>query len=186
MTSNPEKAALRKHLLEKRDAMSFEIMEIHAQKILSKLKKMKSLFEAKSVGCYYSIGSEVQTNNIIKFLLDGEKIVSLPKVTDDTMVFRKIDGITKLEKGNYDISEPKENCHIEENHDVILVPCIGLDNIGNRIGYGYGFYDRYLTKNDSTKIALTYSKQIVKSIPTSEYDVKMDWIVTETDIIKTS
>ena len=69
---------------------------------------------------------------------------------------------------------------------MILVPCIGLDNIGNRIGYGYGFYDRYLTKNDSAKIALTYSKQIVKSIPTSEYDVKMDWIVTETDIIKTS
>ena len=186
MTSNPEKDALRKHLLEKRDAMSFEIMEIHAQKILSKLKKMKSLFEAKSVGCYYSIGSEVQTNNIIKFLLDGEKIVSLPKVADDTMVFRKIDDKTKLEKGNFDISEPKENCPIEENHDVVLVPCIGLDNIGNRIGYGYGFYDKYLTKNNSTKIALTYSKQIVKSIPTSEYDVKMDWIVTETDIIKTS
>ena len=49
MTSNPEKDALRKHLLEKRDAMSFEIMEIHAQKILSKLKKMKSFSEAKSI-----------------------------------------------------------------------------------------------------------------------------------------
>ena len=186
MTSNPEKDALRKHLLEKRDAMSFDIMEIHAQKILSKLKKMKSFSEAKSVGCYYSIGSEVQTNNIIKFLLEGKKIVSLPKVAHDTMVFRKIENVAKLEKGNFDISEPKESCPIEENHDVVLVPSIGLDNEGNRIGYGYGFYDRYLTKNDSTKIALTYSKQIVKSIPTSKYDVKMDWIVTETDIIKTS
>ena len=112
MTSNPEKDALRKHLLEKRDAMSFEIMGIHAQKILSELKKMKSFSEAKSVGCCYSIGSEVQTNNIIKSLLDAKKIVSLPKDTDDTMVFRKIDDITKLEKGNYDISEPKENCPI--------------------------------------------------------------------------
>jgi len=186
LTSNPEKDALRKHLLEKRDAMSFEIMGIHAQKILSKLKTMKSFSEAKSIGCYYSIGSEVQTNNIIKFLLNEKKIVSLPKVSDDTMVFRKIENVTKLEKGNFNISEPKENCPIEENHDVILVPCIGLDNNGNRLGYGYGFYDRYLTKNDSTKIALTYSKQIVKSIPTSKYDVKMDWIVTETDIIKTS
>tara|TARA_B100000029_G_scaffold336759_1_gene328886 strand:- start:49 stop:549 length:501 start_codon:yes stop_codon:yes gene_type:complete len=166
--------------------MSSDIMEIHAQKILSKLKKMKSFSEAKSIGCYYSIGSEVKTNNIIKLLLEREKIVSLPKVTDDTMIFRKIEDVAKLEKGNFDISEPKETCPIEENHDVILVPSIGLDDKGNRIGYGYGFYDNYLTKNDSIKIALTYSKQIVKSIPTSEYDVKMDWIVSETDIIKIS
>ena len=60
------------------------------------------------------------------------------------------------------------------------------DNNGNRIGYGHGFYDKYLTKNESTKIALTYSKQIVKSIPNSEHDIKMDWIVTETDVIKIS
>ena len=99
---------------------------------------------------------------------------------------RKIDDLAKLEKGDFDISEPKENCPIEESHDVILVPCIGLDSNGNRIGYGHGFYDKYLGKNDSVKIALTYSKQIVKTIPTSEYDVKMDWIVTESDIIKTS
>ena len=186
MPLNTEKAALRKHLLEKRDSMSFDIMEIHTQKILSKLEKIKPFSEAKSIGCYYSIGSEVKTNDIIKLLLEREKIVSLPKVTDTTMIFRKIDDLAKLEQGSFDISEPKESCPIEENHDVILVPCIGLDNNGNRIGYGYGFYDKYLRKNDSVKIALTYSKQIVKTIPTSEYDVKMDWIVTESDIIKTS
>ena len=186
MTSNPEKDALRKHLLEKRDSMSFEIMGFHNQKILSKLKKMKPFSQAESIGCYYSIGSEVQTNELIKTLLSEKKIVSLPQVCDDTMVFRRIEDITKLETGNFDIPEPKESWPIQKTHDVILVPCIGLDNNGNRIGYGYGFYDKYLTKNESTKIALTYSKQIVKSIPTSEYDVKMDWIVTETDIIKTS
>jgi len=166
--------------------MSFEIMGFHAQRILSKLKKMKSFSQAESVGCYYSIGSEVQTNEIIKLLLDGKKIVSLPQVCDDTMIFRKIEDISKLEKGNFDIPEPKESCPIQETHDVILVPCIGLDNNGNRIGYGYGFYDKYLTKNESTKIALTYSKQIVKSVPNSEHDVKMDLIVTETDVIETS
>ena len=186
MTSNPEKDALRKHLLEKRDAMSFEIMGIHAQKILSRLKKIKAFSNAKSIGCYYSIGSEVQTNDLIRYLLSEQKIVSLPHVSDGTMVFRKIEDITKLEKGIFDIPEPKENCPIEENHDVILVPCIGLDNNGNRIGYGHGFYDKFLTKNKSIKIALTYSKQIVKSIPNSEHDIMMDWIVTETDVIKTS
>ena len=69
---------------------------------------------------------------------------------------------------------------------MILIPCIGLDNDGNRIGYGVGFYDKYLEGKDVTKIALAYSKQIVKTIPTSNNDVKMDWIVTEKDVIKTS
>ena len=102
------------------------------------------------------------------------------------MVFRRIEDISKLEKGNFDIPEPKESCPIQETHDVILIPSIGLDNNGNRIGYGHGFYDKFLTKNKSIKIALTYSKQIVKSIPNSEHDIMMDWIVTETDVIKTS
>ena len=117
--------------------MSFEIMGFHNQKILSKLKKMKSFSQAESIGCYYSIGSEVQTNDLIKALLSEKKIVSLPQVCDDTMVFRRIEDISKLEKGNFDIPEPKESCPIQETHDVILIPSIGLDNNGNRIGYGY-------------------------------------------------
>ena len=67
-----------------------------------------------------------------------------------------------------------------------MVPCVGLDNDGNRIGYGLGFYDKYLEEKDVIKIALAYSKQIVKTIPASANDVKMDWIITERDVIKTS
>ena len=69
---------------------------------------------------------------------------------------------------------------------MILVPCVGLDSQGNRIGYGVGFYDKYLEGSNTVKIALSYSKQIVKTIPISEIDVKMDWIITEKDVIKTS
>jgi len=186
LTSNPEKAALRKHLLEKRDSISFDLMEIQSKKIFSKLMKMKIISEAKSVGCYSSIGSEVQTSDIINYLLDDGKSVSLPKVSQDEMTFRKVDDISKLEKGEFDIPEPKDNAPFQEKHDVILIPCIGLDNQGNRIGYGFGFYDRYLEGNNAVKIALSYSKQIVKTIPISKNDVKMDWIITEKDVIKTS
>ena len=102
------------------------------------------------------------------------------------MTFRKVKDISKLEKGEFDIPEPKDNAPIQEKHDVILVPCVGLDSQGNRIGYGVGFYDKYLEGNNAVKIALSYSKQIVKVIPVSKNDVKMDWIVTEKDVIKTS
>ena len=186
MTSSPEKAALRKHLLEKRDSTSFDLMEIHSQKIISKLMKTKVISEAKSIGCYYSIGSEVQTVELITQLLEEKKIVSLPSISNGMMTFRKIEDLTKLEKGEFDIPEPKDNAQVEEKHDVILVPCVGLDNEGNRIGYGAGFYDKYLEKKDLIKIGLSFSKQIVKTIPISEKDVKMEWIVTEKDVIKTS
>ena len=186
MTSSPEKAALRKHLLEKRDSTSFDLIEIHSQKIISKLMKTKVISEAKSIGCYYSIGSEVQTVGLITHLLEEKKIVSLPRISNGMMIFRKIEDLTKLEKGEFDIPEPKDNAQVEEKHDVILVPCVGLDNEGNRIGYGAGFYDKYLEKKNLIKIGLSYSKQIVKTIPISDEDVKMDWIITEKDVIKTS
>ena len=186
MTSSPEKAALRKHLLEKRDSTSFDLMEIHSQKIISKLMKTNVISEAKSIACYYSKGSEVQTVELITHLLEEKKIVSLPSISNGMMTFRKIEDLTKLEKGEFDIPEPKDNAQVEEKHDVILVPCVGLDNEGNRIGYGSVFYDKYLEKKDLIKIGLSYSKQIVKTIPISDGDVKMDWIITEKDVIKTS
>ena len=161
-------------------------MEIHSSKIFSKLIKTKIISDAKSIGCYYSIGSEVKTHEIINRFLSQNKIVSLPKVVQDSMSFRKIDDLTKLETGEYDIPEPKDNAPVEEEHDVILIPCVGLDNDGNRIGYGVGFYDKYLEEKNVIKIALAYSKQIVKTIPASPNDVKMDWIITEKDVIKTS
>ncbi len=186
MTLNPEKAALRKHLLEKRDSISFDLMEIHSEKIVSKLMKTKIISEAKSIGCYYSIGSEVQTVDLITRLLDEKKSVSLPVISNSAMSFRIIEDILKLEKNEFDIPEPKDNAIIQEKHDVILIPCVGLDNEGNRIGYGQGFYDKYLEGDNAIKIALSYSKQIVKSIPVSDNDIKMDWIITEKDVIKTS
>ena len=94
--------------------------------------------------------------------------------------------VKKWEKGEFDIIEPKDNAQVEEKHDVVLVPCVGLDNEGNRMGYGAGFYDKYLEKKNLIKIWRSYSKQIVKTIPISDGDVKMDWIITEKDVIKTS
>ena len=80
---------------------------------------MKIILEAETIGCYSSIGSEVQTNDIINYFLNEGKSVSLPKVSQDEMTFRKVDDISKLEKGEFDIPEPKDNAPIQEKHDVI-------------------------------------------------------------------
>ena len=186
MTSNPEKAALRQMLLEKRDSTSFDLIQIHSEKIHSRLKKIKSFLNADSIGCYYSIGSEVQTRLIIQELLNQNKKVSLPKVMNDILVFRTIKNFDKLEKGNFGILEPKDDWPEEKSFDVILVPAVGLTKEGVRLGYGHGYYDKFLADKSATKIALTYSKQVVKSIPFSDYDIKMDWVISERESIRIS
>jgi 5-formyltetrahydrofolate cyclo-ligase len=183
LLSNPEKTALRKMLLEKRDSTSFDLIQIHSEKIYSRLKKIKSFVDANSIGCYYSIGSEVQTKSIILDLLNQKKHVSLPKMVNDIIVFRAIKNFNKLEKGNFGILEPRDDWPEEKSFDVILVPAIGLTKNGVRLGYGHGYYDKFLADKSVTKIALTYNKQIIKSIPASEHDIKMDWIISESESI---
>jgi 5-formyltetrahydrofolate cyclo-ligase len=75
--------------------------------------------------------------------------------------------------------EPKEECPVENNLDVILVPTVGISQTGVRLGYGHGFYDRFLAKNKAVTISMTLEKQIIKNIPKSDHDIIMDWIVTE-------
>ena len=69
---------------------------------------------------------------------------------------------------------------------MILVPAVGLSRDGTRLGYGHGFYDRFLVSSKAKTIALTFSKQIVKSIPSSEKDIKINFIVTEDEVIDAS
>ena len=186
MESNTEKSNLRKVLLEKRDASSFDFIKLSSQKIHHRLNQIDIFRNSKKIACYYPIGSEVRTQNIMQELLGIGKDVCLPQVVGDNLIFKKILGLKDLEKGSYGIMEPKENCPIVENIDVVLVPTVGITKNGVRLGYGYGYYDRFLSSSNAKTIALTYSKQIVKSIPSSEKDIKIDWVITEDGSIETS
>jgi len=185
LATNTEKAALRKMLLEKRDAISYDLKKIASKQIHNKLKKIKIFKEAKSVACYYPIGSEVLTQDIMQEILSDGKEVLLPKVKDENISFRKILDLNSLEKGSFDIMEPKEDCPASDKMDVVLVPTVGISPDGIRLGYGHGYYDRFLAKTNAVTIALTYSKQIVKSIPSTEKDIKIQWVVTEEKFFQT-
>ena len=185
MVNNTEKESLRNILLEKRDNTSFDLMKIASANIQKKLKKIFAFKNAQKIGAYYPIGSEISTQDIIQELLSQGKDVFLPKVVGDTIEFRKITSFSSLEQGSFDIMEPKDNCPVDNNLDVILIPTIGISPIGVRLGYGHGFYDRFLAKNKITTISLTLEKQIIKNIPKSDHDVLIDWIVTEDKILQT-
>ena len=184
MESNPKKSSLRKTLLEKRDATSFDLIKISSRQIQANLERIEDYRNAKSIAFYYPIGSEVKTQDLMLKVLSLGKDVLLPKVQEDELDFRKITDLNSLEKGSFDIMEPKDNCEKSDKIDVIIVPTVGISADGNRLGYGHGYYDRFLTKIDAISIALTYEKQIVKSIPSTENDVKINWIVTEDRFFK--
>ncbi len=185
MEDNPERKSLRSFLLKKRDNTSFDFMKIASKKIQNRLKKINVFRDAQKIGVYYPIGSEILTQDIIQELLSNGKDVFLPKIMEKNIEFRKIVDFSSLEKGSFDIMEPKDDCQIDNALDVVLVPTVGISPIGVRLGYGQGFYDRYLAEHKVITISLTFEKQIIKNIPKSEHDIIIDWIVTEERILDT-
>jgi len=186
LVDNSEKASLRKFLLENRDGTSFDMIKIASKQIYGNLKQLKIFRDAKSIGSYYSIGSEVRTQEIMQEILADGKDLALPKVVGKDLEFRKIIDFGNLEKSGFGIMEPKDKCPLIQSLDIILVPTISITLAGLRLGYGYGYYDRFLANSDAKSIALTYSKQIVKTIPSTENDIKIDWIVTENECVEAS
>ena len=186
MSVNIQKAALRKHLLEKRDATSAELREISSEKIHQNLKKISAYTDSQNIACYFPIGSEINTYDIMLDILKQGKNLLLPRIIDDDIQFYIVSNLEKLEKGSFEIMEPKDSCDRAKKINCVLIPTVGASKMGVRLGYGKGYYDRFLSSTDAVKISLTYSKQIVKSIPSDSHDIKIDWIVTEDENIKIS
>jgi len=186
LEDSPERKSLRSLLLEKRDNTSFDFMKIASGKIQKRLKKINAFRDAQKIGLYYPIGSEILTQDIIQELLSNGKDVFLPKVVGEKMEFRKISNFSSLEKGSFDIMEPKDDCQTDNSLDVVLVPTVGISPVGVRLGYGHGFYDKFLAEHKTVTISLTLEKQIVKNIPKSEHDIIINWIITEDRILEIS
>ena len=185
MEDSEKKISLRNFLLEKRDNTSYDLLKIASDKMQKKIKKIYAFTNAHRIGVYYPIGSEILTQNIIQELISNGQEVFLPKVVDGKIEFRKITDFSSLEKGSFDIMEPKDDCKVNNSLDVILVPTVGISPTGVRLGYGHGFYDKFLAEHKTTTISLILEKQIIKNIPKSEHDILMNWIVTEDRMFET-
>jgi 5-formyltetrahydrofolate cyclo-ligase len=137
---------------------------------------------------YSSIRSEVKTGGIIKFLVKNKINVFLPCVSGDEIVPIKYTEGCKMTRGKFNISEPPEgNGSCRENSiGLVIVPGVAFDRRGNRIGFGHGFYDRFLEKlpAKTIKAGLCFDKQLVKKIPGEAHDIRMDYIITDKEVIK--
>lgn len=187
--SSSSKSEIRKDILYKRNSLSeYEI--INNSKIISdRIISTKEYKNSESIGAYYPTGSEVKTFDIIKHSIERKKEVGLPRVIDSTKIeFFKImeDSFEKIKftKGKYGIFENATSTINMEKMDLLIIPGIAFDLQGNRLGYGKGYYDRFLSlRKVKYIIALAYETQIVNDIPNNENDIPVDVIITEKRII---
>lgn len=184
------KNALRFILRQKRDSLSKREILNASSKILKKLFCLQEFKKAKNVVFYVSIGSEVYTQGAIRKLLKGKgnksKSIIVPKVKGNRLILSRITSMSDLKpQGRFKIPEPIEIRRVNKNKiDLVILPGLGFDKEGNRVGYGKGYYDRLLKTLKAKKIGLAFEQQLVNNLPSHNHDIRMDVVVTEKRILK--
>lgn len=148
-------------------------------------KRLKAILSGKRcVMAYLSSFNEVCVDDTIRTLLEGGITVAAPvsDKSDFSITPFELTDLSAVACGAYGIREPLQNKAIDkENIDAVIVPGIGFDRNGARIGFGKGYYDRFLNDFDGLKIGVCYDFQLVDKIETDENDIPMNVIVTESD-----
>lgn len=182
------KAQIRKEKLQIRKELSFEKVNELSEAICLRLFETEEMKFCRNLLVYADYNNEVATDKIIlKALMQGISVY-MPKVKGDEMDFYRVFALDELQSGSYGIREPYEIEHLkfeEENNTVCLLPLSAFDAMGNRIGYGKGYYDKYLNRvKVEACIGLAYSFQESEDIPAEEFDRKLDKVVTEADVFE--
>ena len=179
------KKQIKEAILEKRNSLSKQEIIEKSKKIEKNLFALEQYIKSKSVMFFVSFNSEVNTHEMIKNSF-AKKTVIIPKVTQHEIEPSVIIDFDNLIPGKFGILEPIEIMKIAyKNIDLVLVPGIAFDKEGHRVGYGFGYYDKFLAKAPkAVKIGLCFDFQVLDKIPREEHDVPVGLIVTDERVVK--
>lgn len=184
MPVNISKKEMRTIMREKRNALSLTQIHDQTEKCFEQLKSLPEFQNNTWIYCYLAIGSEVDTISLISQLKKMGKKVAAPKVEEDEIAFYEIESIRECRPGAYGILEPASYKAPAEEPGLLLIPGLAFDKNGNRLGYGGGFYDKYLKAHPTFSCAaLAFELQIIDAVPCEEHDTSVDYIVTPERII---
>lgn len=178
------KSELRKVMKRKRSNLSAERILMYSGCIAENLVSRQEYADASVLLAYVSFSSEVNTHFLIEKAWRDGKRVAVPKCVDDSKLeFQYIHSFDDLAPGKFGIPEPVTDECVEYSKDdkcLLLLPGVAYTNKGDRLGYGGGYYDRYLKKHDEIpKVMLAYSLQQTETLPVDDKDVPADMIITE-------
>ena len=174
-----DKQALRKQIREMKRAMTEE-------QIVSKSEKLGQLFatseayrQAKTIYGYLPYNQEVRTTQMLQKALEDGKRVAVPKCYGDEMRFIYLDDLSKVEKGYCNIPEPIADGPIADDPTaLVLMPGLAFDPQGHRMGYGGGFYDKFLAAEPNhPTLALCYDFQMLPYLETEDHDIPVDYVI---------
>lgn len=185
-----EKIELRNKILSLRNALDLNYKIELDEKIYNNLFNDELFIKAKDIFIYIGFGTEIDTKPIIKRALNENKNVYIPKIYKDDKFMKaiRLNSFDDLKENSMGILEPVEDneCIDKNDIDLIIVPGVVFDEKGNRIGYGGGYYDRYLAEIQSknNKLVLAYEFQVLDCIIEEDHDIKVNYIFTEEKIRK--
>ena len=183
-----DKTFLRSHYKKKRFSLTKQEVDDLSQRVCKQLDKL-NIWKLKHYHIFISIlkYNELDTSSIINKLKSEQKIIIVPKISNNELVHIAINDETEFGLNEYGIKEPNDGNHfIIENLDIIFIPLLAFDIEGHRVGYGKGYYDRFLklTKNSTLKIGLSFFDPINKILDIDDNDVKLDYCVTPKQVHK--
>ncbi len=190
--TNDARSTARREILSQRRKLSLQETKDAGLKILSILREHEFFRQKRVVASYIAVRGEVDTGSINSWLLKNGHTLALPvvdPVQDGEMSFYKTEPETVFTKGRYGISEPEakpESLVPERDINAVLLPLVGFDLSGNRLGMGGGYYDRLLKKlkDDTLLIGIAYDFQRLECIETREWDMRVDEVITPSGLLR--
>lgn len=185
-----KKSEWRKIMLDKRDALENKERSAKNEQLQQRLLEWKGYIQADCLCTFASYGSEIDTHRVITDALERKKRVVVPRVnfSNRTMVPHLIDRIEQLEPGFKGILEPADGTPVVPliEIDLCLVPGVVFDPLGQRIGYGGGFYDRFLPllRPDTLTVGIAFDFQLCDALETEEHDVQLSHLITDQRLLK--
>lgn len=173
------KQELRRSIREQKRAMTEEEIVRRSEALCALFTQTEAYRNAKSIYGYLPYNQEVRTVPILAQAQRDGKRVAVPKVYGDEMKFLWLDDLTQVAKGYSGIPEPiADEPEAEDPTALVLMPGLAFDPQGHRIGYGGGFYDKFLSREPGhPTVALCYSFQILPVLETEEFDIPVDQVI---------
>lgn len=184
--SAAQKRRLREELKKRRDGLEARYSQEADSGIFRRAVSLPEYLSARTVFCYAGTRNEINTRPILEHVLSSGKRLGVPRcIAEGVMEVRAVTDMGQLRPGMYGILEPGKECPVipPGEIDLAFVPCLSCSRDGLRLGYGGGYYDRYLAQTDCIKTALCREKMMSEEIPAQEWDLKMDSVITENGYI---
>lgn len=174
-----DKKALRRQIKDLKRQMTADQIESASAKLGELLMNTPQYRQAKTVYGYLPYNQEVRTTPMLERAMQDGKRVAVPKIYGEEMKFIYLDDLSQVEKNSCGIPEPVLDGPIGDDPTaLVLMPGLAFTKAGNRMGYGGGFYDKFLAcEPNHPTVALCYDFQIVDEIPTDDYDVPVDLVL---------